>query len=131
MLGELLAVRGLGNWVAIGIAPQIMQQSGTQYEAGKCQFRRPKPYSGLRGPITQQHFDRTRADHSEAPSRLRHPVRLHSNAFSRSIAATFSGVCISSLRGNSPREEGCTDSSMLRSASFVRGSTFIVAQQEA
>jgi hypothetical protein len=30
------------------------------------------------------------------------------NAFSRSIAATWSGVCITSLRGNFPREAGCT-----------------------
>jgi hypothetical protein len=28
----------------------------------------------------------------------------HPNPFNRSIAATSSGVCITSLRGNSPRE---------------------------
>jgi hypothetical protein len=39
-------------------------------------------------------------------------IRLipHPNAFNRSIAATSSGVCITSLRGNSPDGEGCTDS---------------------
>jgi hypothetical protein len=36
----------------------------------------------------------------------------HPSAFSRSIAITSSGVCITSLRGNSPRGTACTDSSI-------------------
>src|SRR5512132_1203411 len=42
--------------------------------------------------------------------------------FERSIAATSSGVCITSLRGKSPRERGCIDSS-IRPSSSVRGSS--------
>src|ERR1700751_5173942 len=43
-------------------------------------------------------------------------IRLipHPRLFNRSIAATSSGVCITSLRGNSPHGAGCIPSSILR-----------------
>src|SRR5262249_35445961 len=49
--------------------------------------------------------------HVAAPQLARHPPRP--TALRRTIAATSSGVCTASLRGNSPREAGCTDPSIV------------------
>jgi hypothetical protein len=49
------------------------------------------------------------------------------NAFSRSIAATSSGLCIASLRGNSPRG-ACTVSSILRPSPQRGGPVLNVAK---
>jgi hypothetical protein len=56
-------------------------------------------------------------------------IRLmpHPSAFSRSIAATSSGVCITSLRGNSPRHRGCTDSSIIRPSSISERVQFLLS----
>ena len=51
----------------------------------------------------------------------------HPNAFSRSIAATSSGLCIASLRGNSPRGV-CTVSSILRPSPQRGGPVLNVAK---
>src|SRR5206468_647707 len=63
--------------------------------------------------------------HPSSPAIRRTP---HPSAFNRSIAATSSGVCITSLRGNSPREVGCTQSSIIEPSSLQRGPVLNVAK---
>src|SRR5262245_33865019 len=62
--------------------------------------------------------------HPNSPAIRRTP---HPNAFSRSIAATSSGVCIASLHGNSPREAGCTDSPICLTLLLSEGVQFLMS----
>lgn len=89
-----------------------------EHRRGGESARLPSPQAR---PATAGHRRRGTAASHPAPRGAEPSCGLQPSSLA-SIAATSSGVCITSLRGNSPAR-GCNDSSILGLSSSVRGSS--------